>query len=120
MPSISPVESDHISEFPREPLLPDNYYPERDASAVQAALGSAADPPVVQPQISVASLGAAIGTMQEVSDGGKAADAIGLVGGVLGEAGEAIAGTGEKGVVREVWSGFLDDLFGERKVVRRD
>lgn len=78
MPSISPIESSYIPEFQRVPLQPDNYYPARDASAVRAAHGIAAEPPVVQPQISVASLGSAVGVMLEVSDGGKAADAIGL------------------------------------------
>ena len=99
MPSLSYVE-DTDGIIRNIPLLPDNFSPERSAS--QPVLDTE---PVIMPQISVATLESDVVAMGE-SEGGKVADALGLTKEVEKEV----------GVIKEVWRGVVDDLFGAKKV----
>ena len=88
------------------PLLPDNFTSSHSASTFEPT------ETVRKPEISLmtAEVGEVVSALSEV-DGGKAADALGLM-----KEGEDGGGKeGEKGTFRVVWEGVLDDLFGERR-----
>ena len=101
MPAVD--QSAAAAASPAVPLLPDNYLSAGLLEGTHAGgdhLAAAAFS-IQKPEISVASLGNAVAALSE-ADGGAAADALGLTSATPTEA----------GVVRQVWSGFLDDLFG--------
>ncbi|MCJ1404744.1 hypothetical protein MMC11_007970 [Xylographa trunciseda] len=104
-------------EIMRIPLLPDNYEPPRRSLAHQEAME-----PVIRPTIETASADGTnmVSAMSEVTDNdsvdidmfdltkqvGKAAR------GMMEDNVESVKKSG--GMVKEVWSGFVDDLLGKR------
>ena len=111
--TLEPTAAQGAAQMPPMPLLPDNYLSAvvRGVPAAVTPTTSTAAPtaPTRGPEISLASLGSAVAALSE-ADGGAGADALGLSGSGAG------AGAKEVGAVRQVWSGFLDDLLGAEKV----
>ena len=106
LPAVPLLPDDYLSAAARPPAVtpttPGTAAPTAPLAATATAAAAAR-----YPAISLASLGGAVAALGE-ADGGKAADALGL--------GGAVAGANEAGAVRQVWSGFLDDLLGAKKV----
>jgi hypothetical protein len=93
MPSVS-FANPASTEIQPMPLLPDNYNAKRETFI--------AEPPVTRAEISTTSLGSAVTAMGE-AETSKAADVIGLV-----------TSSKETGIVKQVWNGLLDDVFGTK------
>ena len=108
------------SEVMRIPLLPDNFSPVRTSSEHEEAIES-----VVKPQISTVS---ANGThidspsaMSEVTDNHAVdlnpyiltSQVTNAASKMTGMAPEQLK---DKGMIRELWNGLVDDVFGARKV----
>ncbi|MCJ1377671.1 hypothetical protein MMC17_000767 [Xylographa soralifera] len=104
-------------EIMRIPLLPDNYEPPRRSLAHQEAME-----PVIRPTIETASADGTniVSAMSEVTDNHSVEiDMFDLT----QQVGKAAKGMMEKnvenvkkssGMMREVWSGFVDDLLGKK------
>lgn len=103
----------------RVPLTPDNYYPARKSAAHQEAVE-----PVMRPEISVVSGEhthiAGPSAMSEVVDNhAMDIDPFNLTSKVHAAAskitGVPVEEMKEPGMLRELWTGFLDDLTGSKK-----
>lgn len=92
----------------RVPLLPDNYAPDRSASSAHAV--EQGDAAVAGPEIHVVSHGA--GTVAALSEvvGNEAEER--AWGREFVEEGSR---KGEPGVLRELWGGIVEDLFGKEE-----
>jgi hypothetical protein len=107
--------------LPRIPLLPSNVYATTSVptyATVEGIEGKVEVASFMKPEIVVISGGSghvhAPSAMREVSDSG-AVDFQGMVGMVqkkLGKAGDKVVKEG--GMARQVWGGFVDDLFGPK------
>ncbi|KAL9122357.1 MAG: hypothetical protein Q9187_001092 [Circinaria calcarea] len=115
------LEEPSPSHIFRIPLLPDNYNPPRQGGALQEAVEE-----VIRPEISTTSADDThrVSAMSEVTDN----DAVELdpydltkqvsmaAKRVMGNVKEEVAG--EQGIVKQLWTGLLDDLLGVKKVAK--
>ena len=107
-------------EIMRVPLLPENFFPPRTSHALKEAVE-----PVIRPQISTASFDNlhSVSAMSEVTDNHSIdLDPFDLTSKVNAAAkkmtGLPIEKLKEPGIVRELWSGMLDDLLGAKKTAK--
>ena len=97
----------------RVPLLPDNYTPDRSVNSAHAA--ESFDAPVAKPEIHIVAghpERVAPVAMSEVSHDGMETSLGELTKGFT-EAVETVVK--EPGIVRELFSGMVDDIFGSKK-----
>jgi hypothetical protein len=99
----------------RVPLLPDNYNPDRSATSAHAA--EAFDAPLAAPEIHIVASHpervqpAALSEV--VGNDGVEMDLSSLTRGFTSTPSTALK---EPGMVKELWTGIVDDIFGSKKV----
>ncbi|MCJ1410884.1 hypothetical protein MMC19_004971 [Ptychographa xylographoides] len=120
MPQFA-LEIPQAPEIMRIPLLPDNYVPPRRSVAQQEAVES-----VIRPQIETASADSSgvVSAMSEVTDNHSMEGQMDMYD-LTKQVGKAAMGVVEEnveqvkkhgGVVKELWTGLLDDLLGKKIV----
>jgi hypothetical protein len=99
----------------RVPLLPDNYTPDRSANSAHAA--EAFDAPIPKPEIHIIAAHpenvAAVAMSEVVGNDGVDVDLASLTKGFTNTPLTALK---EPGVIKELWTGIVDDIFGSKKV----
>ena len=99
----------------RVPLLPDNYTPDRSANSAHAA--EVFDAPLAKPEIHIIASHpeqvAAVALSEVVGNDGVDMDLASLTKGFTNTPSGTLK---EPGVLKELWSGIVDDIFGAKKV----
>jgi len=97
----------------RVPLLPDNYNPDRSANSAHAV--EALDEAIPRPEISIVAAhpeNVTAAAMTEVVD--NAGIDVDLKDLTAGFSSTPVDGLKEPGALKELWTGFVDDIFGAR------
>jgi len=99
----------------RVPLLPDNYNPDRSANSAHAA--EVFDAPIAKPEIHIVAAHpenvAPAALSEVVGNDGVDVDLASLT---KGFSSTPLTALKEPGVIKELWSGIVDDIFGAKKV----
>lgn len=112
LPPMDAAPADSISGL-RVPLLPDNFYPDRSSSILAGTHGpEATDAPLAAPVVVAADPGNVYSALTEI-------EGLGVDGVELNFAhGEPIMVENHgHGMIKDMWKGLVDDVFGEKKPV---
>jgi hypothetical protein len=102
----------------RVPLLPDNYFPDRSANSAHAV--ETFDAPLPPPEIHIVAAHperiAPVALSEVVGNDGLDMDLSQLI---KGFSSTHLATRKEPGVVKELWGGLIDDIFGSKPKLAR-